>query len=235
MREVYRYLRHIKLSKAIWGNASAVPGIPSHVEEMILLAVEHVCGRNGIGMHGKEIETTAIEVALDDALRPIGQYLKWAREDDESSEQAYQQGRIYSAISGVLFSGQSNLEDEATIEALLLYQLDRLVGAYKAQDIERSIHLFSDICEIKTLLAEINMENELMAHADFERSKAARARARLRHKDTEEQRPAALAEWDAHGSSYSSMAAFARHRHKAYEVTERTLYGWIRDHRKGKP
>ncbi|MCQ2031958.1 hypothetical protein [Stutzerimonas zhaodongensis] len=63
-------------------------------------------------------------------------------------------------------------------------------------------------------------------------SLAARRAASARHKDTNEQRLAALAEWDVSGENYSGMAAFARHRHKAFGVTENTLYRWVRDHRK---
>lgn len=45
----------------------------------------------------------------------------------------------------------------------------------------------------------------------------------------------ALAAWDAHGANVSSMAAFSRARHKDFGVAERTLYGWIREHRRDKP
>lgn len=59
-------------------------------------------------------------------------------------------------------------------------------------------------------------------------SLAARKAAIARHKEHHDGKASALAEWDANGDSYSSLAAFARHRHKAYEVTERTLYEWVR-------
>lgn len=56
--------------------------------------------------------------------------------------------------------------------------------------------------------------------------------AKARHAETNRQKTIALTEWDANGANISSMAAFARSRHKDFGVTERTLYGWIRDHRK---
>ena len=56
--------------------------------------------------------------------------------------------------------------------------------------------------------------------------------ASARHKDTNAQKAEALSEWDCIGHTFSGMAAFARHKHKNYQVTERTLYGWVRDHRK---
>ncbi|MBK5508765.1 hypothetical protein [Pseudomonas sp. TH15] len=61
-----------------------------------------------------------------------------------------------------------------------------------------------------------------------------RRSAIARHKPTNQLRAAALAEWDARGANYSGMAAFARHHYKQYEVTERTLYGWVRGHRNAK-
>lgn len=56
-----------------------------------------------------------------------------------------------------------------------------------------------------------------------------------RHAETTKMKELALAEWDAHGANVSSIAAFARARHKDFGVTERTLYEWIRDYRKTKP
>lgn len=232
MRETRKYLQHINLSDAVWGKESAALGVPNHLLEKILLAVEAICGRNGLGMHGRENEVAEIEAAIDLALKPIGNYLKLALENDEDSELEYNQGRLFAVVRWGMFSGPSNLEDEASIEALLLYQLDRLVGAYKEQDVDKCVHLGADICDLQTLLAEIRLEREILAMADFEKSKVARNRAKLRHSGTEKERLAALAEWEAHGSNVSSMAAFARSRHKDFGVTERTLYGWVRDHRK---
>lgn len=63
-------------------------------------------------------------------------------------------------------------------------------------------------------------------------SSSGRLAAQARHKDTNEKRVKALAEWEEEGPKYSGMAAFARLRHKAYEVAERTLYKWISDSRK---
>lgn len=61
-----------------------------------------------------------------------------------------------------------------------------------------------------------------------------RRSASVRHKPTNQLKAAALAMWDVRGDSYSGMAAFARHHHKEYEVTERTLYNWVREHRNAK-
>lgn len=61
-----------------------------------------------------------------------------------------------------------------------------------------------------------------------------RRSANARHKPTNQLKAAAVAAWDARGDQYSGMAAFARHHHKKYEVTERTLYAWIREYRNAK-
>jgi len=88
------------------------------------------------------------------------------------------------------------------------------------------------------LLFRDNMDKAIPAEAEaLARKKislTARMAASARHKDTNDQKTAAITEWEASGSQYSGMAPFARHRHKAYGVTDRTLYGWIRDHRKAK-
>lgn len=66
------------------------------------------------------------------------------------------------------------------------------------------------------------------------RKKIGGAGAKARHAETNQQKTIALAEWDANGANFSSMTAFARIRHKAFGVTERTLYNWVKDHRKAR-
>ncbi|MCY1375374.1 hypothetical protein D9M69_627850 [compost metagenome] len=65
-------------------------------------------------------------------------------------------------------------------------------------------------------------------------SAISRRSAIARHKDTNRLKQKALIEWDATGASYSSRAAYARHNHKKYDVTERVFYGWIAEHEKAK-
>jgi len=106
------------------------------------------------------------------------------------------------------------------------------------------VEIMETVCRAETLWALKDqeamlvhrIESALPGKADELAKKkvslAARRAASARHKDTNQQRLAALAEWDASGPKYSGMAAFARHRHKAFGVTESTLYRWVRDHRK---
>lgn len=62
----------------------------------------------------------------------------------------------------------------------------------------------------------------------------ARKAAQARHNHSNQQKVAALKLWDAYGENVSSVAAFARARHRDFDVTERTLADWIRAHRKTK-
>lgn len=108
------------------------------------------------------------------------------------------------------------------------------------------VDVMETVCRAETLWALKDQESRLVSRiesalpgkvdelAKKKVSLAARRAADARHKDTNRQRLAALEEWDASGENYSGMAAFARHRHKTYGINERTLYSWVRDHRKAK-
>ena len=78
------------------------------------------------------------------------------------------------------------------------------------------------------------MERAIIRTLAAYRKKIGRPGAKARHAETNLQKAKALLEWDAHGANVSSMAAFARSRHKEFGVTERTLYAWVRDHRKAR-
>ncbi|MCZ4322738.1 hypothetical protein [Pseudomonas anguilliseptica] len=224
------YLRHINLSEVAWGND--IPSVPLQLIDTVLLAVERVCVRHGIGLHGSKEEVEQIEYALSTALHLLDQHLTAAREANEVFETAYQEGRIYAAICEFIFLADSNREeDEAALEALLIYQLDRLIGSHKTQDSESSLHLVADIFEIQKLIGGIEQENGFHPPSGKERSRQARKLAEFRHKVTNKLKADACLEWAENGEKYSGMAAFARHRHKAYSVTERTMYGWVREFR----
>lgn len=86
-------------------------------------------------------------------------------------------------------------------------------------------------------LVSVNVASAKLYRETIEAAKDAvsalgRRSAKARHSPTNQQKAAALAAWDAHGANVSSMAAFARARHKEFGVTERTLYDWVRGHRK---
>ena len=92
------------------------------------------------------------------------------------------------------------------------------------------LDMFSDL--VQTNIASAKLYRETVNAAKEAVSALGRRSAKARHTPTNQQKTAALAAWDAHGANVSSMAAFARARHKEFGVTERTLYEWVRDHRK---
>ncbi|MDH0122281.1 hypothetical protein N7325_20945 [Stutzerimonas stutzeri] len=106
------------------------------------------------------------------------------------------------------------------------------------------VEIMETVCRAETLWALKDQEARLVHRiesalpgkadelAKKKVSLAARRAASAAHKATNALKEKALSEWDETGHTYSGMAAFARHRNKAYEVTERTLYGWVREHRR---
>ncbi|WP_425328000.1 hypothetical protein [Pseudomonas nitroreducens] len=112
--------------------------------------------------------------------------------------------------------------------------LDIMETVCHAESLQQALRL--EEISNKLLLEQLNkvIPAKAEALAKTKMSLAARKAAHISHKGHREGRSAAQADWDENGAAYSSMAAFARHRHKEYGVTDRTLYGWIRDHRKAR-
>lgn len=101
-------------------------------------------------------------------------------------------------------------------------------------------HISGELSTLRLEQAELrhsalhqHLEHSIRTLAAYRR-KIGRPGAKARHAETNLQKAKALSEWDAHGANVSSMAAFARSRHKDFGVTERTLYGWVRNHRKNR-
>lgn len=235
MKKSNRPLKYIDLAEATWESGSPISSIPSPLEEMVLLAVERICGRNNIGMHGAAGEVAEIEAAVTRTLRSVGKILEWAKEEDGFNEEAFLQGRIYEVILNCIFPGYlGQPEDDEILEGLMLFQLDRLVGAYRKENLEAVMHIYTDICAMKELTARVDLSYLNAQSINRIKSDEARDRAKLRHQHTNELRAKAVEEWDTRGGEFSSMSAFARHRHKAYDVTERSLYNWIRHHQGNK-
>lgn len=135
---------------------------------------------------------------------------------------------VYREISG------RTCTDRPALDALLIYQLDRLCGAWQAGQVDEVLALIPDMLAIQRDIGDREGRSFSGEMLEIAGSHEARQRAALRHKPTNQQKTAALAAWDAHGANVSSMAAFARARHKEFGVTERTLGTWIREHRKTK-
>ncbi|UPQ84771.1 hypothetical protein M0M42_10490 [Pseudomonas knackmussii] len=124
-------------------------------------------------------------------------------------------------------------EETADFEGLLsaaavLYLDDYII----ANQIGRGVDIASELVMVNFTSAKLYRETVDAAKEAV--SAVGRRSASAAHKATNALKGKALSEWDQSGHTYSGMAAFARHRHKAYEVTERTLYGWVREHRRAK-
>lgn len=112
--------------------------------------------------------------------------------------------------------------------AAILYLDDYIIAAQLGHEVETAFEL------IMVNISSAKLYRETVEAARAAVSSVGRRSAGERHKATNSQKVKALGEWDETGHTYSGMAAFARHRHKSFEVTERTLYSWVRDHRKAK-
>lgn len=118
--------------------------------------------------------------------------------------------------------------DYLTLACLLVYQYNALCSLYTRGHMAGVLAVFESIAETRESLTHcLGLEARKWAL-----SHEARQRAAQRHAPTNQQKVAALAAWEEHGGNVSSMAAFARARWKDFGVTERTLYAWIRDHRR---
>jgi hypothetical protein len=115
-------------------------------------------------------------------------------------------------------------EDYFLLQSLLVCQYDALCWLHSRQDFDGGLFVLERIVLATEMLSTCGKGDPRPSHYQ----KAAEAR----HQETRQQRALALVAWDEYGTKVSSMAAFARARHKDFGVTERTLYGWIRDHRK---
>jgi hypothetical protein len=199
--------------------------VPDALEDAVLTAVERVATRNEIELNGSEESVNAIEFAVEEALAPVEQYLTWAEEAHHYARVAHKEGRIYAAISGELFVDPSHeQDDEAVIEALLVYQLDSLIGAHELKNHEKTLHLAADIFELQRLIGEREKRQEIRNQAT--------ARAKIRHKDMNEKKAAVLEEWIENGHEYESRADFSRIIGALKGIKYRTLYEWIAEYEK---
>lgn len=133
-----------------------------------------------------------------------------------------------------VISGDLPAEDLPDFEGLLCGAAVMYIDDYIIADNLGSADMdfFHDLVQVN--IASASLYRETLQAAKEATSAIGRRSAEARHKPTNQQKAAALAEWDAHGANVSSMAAFARARHKEFGVTERTLATWIREHRRAK-
>lgn len=112
--------------------------------------------------------------------------------------------------------------------SLLIYQYDTLCWLHKNGHINKAFEVFEGIATTRGAIAFI-LDKEVQTQR---KSREASSRAAKRHEETNQRKTEAIEHWERSGKTYSGMAAFARLHCKEFGVTERTLYGWIREHRK---
>ena len=88
-------------------------------------------------------------------------------------------------------------------------------------------------------LVQANISSAMLYRETLDAAKEAvsaigRRSANVRHMPTNQQKAAALAEWDTTSGDYKSRADFARIIGKRDRIKERTLYEWIAAHEKSK-
>lgn len=240
------YLRHIDLLAVyeqlsdfeIFGSESGLANIPwdisnrlaMHFEERAESSFEHLFGSTAPWQ-----DFTKIGIAAE-----VGDYIERdieALEDMCSSKAPKANARLspekwIEKFNNFVYDvlNTDGITDYYLIQGLLIYQYDCLCWLYSRSDFKHVLEVFEGITEATYTLSFCEMKSR----QSREKSREAKGRAAIRHQETNQQKTVALAEWDANGANVSSMAAFARSRHKDFGVTERTLYGWVRDHRKTK-
>lgn len=116
--------------------------------------------------------------------------------------------------------------DYMALTCLLIYQYDCLCALYTSEQLANVLALFESIADTREAITSC----QVLGSNEYMRSRRASNLAGLRHAETNQSKAAALTAWDQCREHMSSMAAFARARHKEFSVTERTLYGWIREY-----
>lgn len=120
------------------------------------------------------------------------------------------------------------------LDALLIYQLDKLCLAQQASQINAVLALVPDTLAIQRDIGE--REGRSFSHdmLDISIKHEARQRAAQRHAPSNQRKATLLAEWDATSSEYESRADFARIISQREGVIYRTLYDWIAAHERTK-
>lgn len=119
---------------------------------------------------------------------------------------------------------------EALLYACAILHLDDYIIAEQLSS--RDLDLNNELIHRNIASAELYKETISVAKGAI--SAMGRRFARSRHKETNNQKAAAQADWAANGHAFSSRTAFARNNHRKYDVTERTLCEWIADYEKSK-
>lgn len=218
-----RSIHFIRFNEVVW--PGGMEYVPSSLEESVLEAVERVATRFGITLDGSDANSAAIQEAVEDSLIPMQLYLDWAEETHKFARVARKEERYYAAVSGEMFvDPEYEQEDEITLEALAVYQLDCLIGATRSKELTRVLLISSDLFEIQKLLGRREKVQEI--------STLAAERAKKRHQDMNDRKTEILEDWSINAGGYESRADFVRIMSDLKGIKYRTLYDWIATHDK---
>lgn len=186
------------------------------LEKELLPTIQTLIERGQLALH-EDRDSPALGDLNDIADAPDG----WFTE-------VYMRIIIPCVVSGVIAEAEAPDFESLLLAAAVLYVDDYIIAKQLARGADIAFEL------VATNIASAKLYRETIDAAKTAVSANGRRSANERHRSTNALKEKALAEWDREGSRYSGMAAFARHRHKIYEVTERTLYSWVQTHRKTK-
>lgn len=208
----------IRFEEVIW--PGGMEYVPEPLEEAVIEAVQRVADRFGITLDGSEENSAAIQEAVEDSLIPMQMYLEWAETVHKFARVARKEERFYAAVSGELFlDPEYEQEDEITLEALAVYQLDNLIAATRTKNLTRVLNISADIFEIQKLLGRREKLQEFSA--------LAAERAKKRHQHMNAKKAELIEDWVANRDGYESRADFVRIMSALKGIKYRTLYEWI--------
>lgn len=115
--------------------------------------------------------------------------------------------------------------DYFELQALMLCLYDCACWLHERRDIDALMEVLARVEETASQIAHIELLNDIPTIQ-------ARSAAEKRHKDTNNQRALALADWNENGAKYSTKTAFAERNHRKYSVKQITLMRWITQHQK---
>lgn len=146
-----------------------------------------------------------------------------AADDDPNIAVAHQKGRLLHIACKL-----SEALDTEDLNALFIFQVDRLVGQSITGDLDAALYTFADMMEISWLRESIFVEDYSSTNVKI----AARRSARIRHAPLTEIKNSVLRQWDETKHEYESQADFCRIVSALFKLKYRTTYDWISAHKK---
>lgn len=235
------YLRHIDLHAvyeqlpAYQPGGSSLANIPPQLCVFLALYFEELAEIAADGLEGfpdwRDWAPCQIAAEVGDLIESELEGIEMSTScPAPSAEVGLVPGKVLDSL--LCFATEANTirgADYLALLCLLVYQYDALCSIYAVGDMDSALALFESIAETRETLTHCQ---ELHAR-DYIRSREAKARAAVRHQETNAHRTEAIEQWNAGGHQFSSMRAFARNRFKEFGVTDyMTVYNWLRQARR---